>query len=109
MPRGFEGMGAKRPRVPPVQIALGCTLEELYQGKTKKIKVTRKSRTLQREAEKVLEIPIKPGWKHGTKITFQGEGDEVENGEVQDIVFVITEKKHPRFTRVGSILHFRAE
>ena len=26
--------------------------------------------------EKLLEIPVKAGWKAGTKITFAGEGDE---------------------------------
>jgi len=99
----------KRPRVPQAQINLGCTLEELYQGKTKKMKVTRKSLTTQRDAEKVLEIPIKPGYKAGTKLTFSGEGDEVEPGEIQDIVFLLTEKSHDRFTRDGADLHYRAD
>jgi DnaJ-class molecular chaperone len=26
--------------------------------------------------EKLLEVPVKAGWKAGTKITFTGEGDE---------------------------------
>lgn len=29
-----------------------------------------------RKEEKVLTINVKPGWKTGTKITFQREGDQ---------------------------------
>lgn len=31
------------------------------------------------DSEKMLEIPVRKGWKKGTKITFQNEGDEREN------------------------------
>lgn len=30
-----------------------------------------------KKEEKVLTINVKPGWKSGTKITFQREGDQV--------------------------------
>ena len=59
-----EGQRLQRP---VVQVALGCSLEDLYRGCTKKLKITRKSTTLKRPAEKVLEVPIKPGFKAGTK------------------------------------------
>ena len=59
-----EGQRLQRP---VVQVALGCSLEDLYRGCTKKLKITRKSTTLTRPAEKVLEVPIKPGFKAGTK------------------------------------------
>ena len=67
-----EGQRLQRP---VVQVALGCSLEDLYRGCTKKLRITRKSTTLTRPAEKVLEVPIKPGFKAGTKITFSGDGD----------------------------------
>ena len=47
---------------------------------------------------------IKPGWKAGTRIIFDGKGDRLPGRPPQDIVFVIRELPHPRFTRVGDDL-----
>lgn len=48
----------------------------------------------------VLEINVKPGWKEGTKITFEGKGNETRGGgPTPDLVFVVREAPHPRFTR----------
>ena len=33
-----------------------------------------------RSREHTFEINIKPGWKDGTKLTYAGEGDEVQPG-----------------------------
>ncbi|KAJ1965343.1 Molecular chaperone (DnaJ super) [Dipsacomyces acuminosporus] len=85
---------------------LGCTLEELYNGCTKKLKVTRRSPSHTgglTTSEKVLQIDVKPGWKAGTKIRFQKEGDDLGYG-AQDIVFVIEEKPHSEFRREGDSL-----
>lgn len=71
------------------------------------MKITRKSKTPDRPTEKILELPIKPGFKPGTRITFSGEGDEIEPGVAEDIVFVIREKTHDRFVREGDDLHYR--
>ncbi|KAJ8600930.1 hypothetical protein CTAYLR_005053 [Chrysophaeum taylorii] len=95
-------------RKPVVVVDLKCTLEDLYRGGTKRLKITRKSRTLRRDGEKVLEVPIKRGFKPGTKLTFAGEGDEVEDGVAQDVVVVIREKPHHAYVREGSDLHYRA-
>ena len=43
---------------------------------------------------------IKRGWKSGTKLTFKQPG--------MDIIFIIDEKKHDRFVRVGNDLQTRA-
>ena len=68
---------------PPVEQPLPLTLEELFHGTTKKLKVTRKvlgpdgvSTSLQ---EKVLNVHVKRGWRAGTKITFPREGDQGPN------------------------------
>lgn len=53
---------------------------------------------------KTLEIRLKPGWKAGTKITFEREGDETPQQEPGDIAFIIREKPHPDFSRDGSDL-----
>ena len=45
-----------------------------------------------------------PGWKSGTKVRFPRAGNEQAMGESQDLVFVVEEKPHPRFTRDGNDL-----
>ena len=52
----------------------------------------------------VLEINVLPGWKGGTKVRFPRAGNEQPTGESQDLVFVVEEKPHPRFTRDGNDL-----
>lgn len=86
---------------------LPCSLEELYNGTSKKIKITRNIHN--RNEIKILEIDIKPGWKKGTKIKFNNEGDELINGHKQDIIFIIEEKPHPWFIRNGNDLHYIAQ
>lgn len=103
--RGFS----RRSSAPPVlRRSLPCSLEELYTGCTKKLKVARKLHDAQSRrqivAEKILSIQIKPGWKAGTKIRFPGEGDEMADGRIQDIEFVIEEKPHPVYAREGDNL-----
>jgi len=115
---GFGGMGAgagmsKGPvKGDTVKTQLLCTLEELYLGCSKRLKVTRKRLNPDgrstRMDEKILEINVKPGWKPGTTITFPSEGDEGPNKRPSDLAFVIGEKPHPRFSREGNNLVHRA-
>eukprot|EP00882_Tetradesmus_deserticola_P027413 GHRQ01030334.1.p2 GENE.GHRQ01030334.1~~GHRQ01030334.1.p2 ORF type:complete len:135 (-),score=39.48 GHRQ01030334.1:24-428(-) len=62
----------------PIARQLNCTLEELYSGSTRKMKITRTifdgSGRPTRSEEEVLELRVKPGWKKGTKLTFQQKG-----------------------------------
>ncbi len=77
---------------------LKVSLEDLYSGTTKHLKVGRRLLNGKTE-DKVLEIQVLPGWKSGTKIRFPRAGNEQPNGESQDLVFVVEEKAHARFTR----------
>jgi len=106
---GGSAASGEHGRKRPAMFDLHCSLEDLYNGTTRKLKVKRTSTSLKRADDAVLEIAIKPGWKPGTKVTFQGEGDEFGNsGQAQDVVFVIREKRHPLYTREGSnLLHHR--
>ncbi|KAI0140570.1 HSP40/DnaJ peptide-binding protein [Xylariaceae sp. FL1272] len=94
------------PEVTTVERALPLTLEELFNGITKKMKIKRKTfddtgkRTT---SDQVLEVPIKPGLKKGSKIKFKGVGDQEEGGK-QDLHFIVEEKPHPLFTRDGDDL-----
>jgi len=82
---------------------LKVSLEDLYNGAAKHLKVGRKLRDGTTE-DKVLEIQIHPGWKSGTKIRFPHAGNEQPNGEGQDLVFVVEEKPHEVFKREGNDL-----
>src|SRR6267154_2715421 len=77
---------------------LKVTLEELYTGTIKHLKVGRRLLSGATE-DKVLEIQVLPGWKSGTKVRFPKAGNEQPNGEAQDLVFVVEEKPHAVFTR----------
>jgi len=99
--RGFPGAdpfrgGAARdaaPEVTTVERALPLTLEELFNGITKKMKIKRKTydETGKRTtSDQVLEVPIKPGLKKGSKIKFKGVGDQEEGGK-QDLHFIVEE------------------
>jgi DnaJ family protein B protein 4 len=59
--------------------------------------------------EKVLEVEIQPGWKPGTKVRFPRAGNEVQEGESQDLVFVIEEKPHELFQRNENYLVCKME
>ena len=106
---GFGGMNGhghphqRRPKKDAAhQMTLPCTLEELYTGRTRRMKISRKRIDAtggQREESETLTIDIKPGWKKGTKITFQEKGDEHPGRIAADIVFVLDEKTHPTFSR----------
>lgn len=97
------GNGRRRdqtPEVTTVERPLPLTLEELYRGCHKKMKIKRKAfdevtgkRTTQ---DKVLEMDIKPGLKKGSKIKFKGVGDQEEGGQ-QDLHFMVEEVIPPPF------------
>lgn len=110
MPGGMPGRQSPRrqPSTPapgPSEITrpLKLSLEDLYSGATKHLKVSRRLLNGTTE-DKVLEIQVLPGWKSGTKIRFPRAGNEQPNGEAQDLVFVAEEKPHSVFTREGDVL-----
>ncbi|KAF7424120.1 hypothetical protein PC9H_009423 [Pleurotus ostreatus] len=103
---GMPGARSTRPDAGPSEITrpLKVSLNELYSGITKHLKVGR--RLLDGTTEdKVLEIAVQPGWKSGTKIRFPRAGNEQPStGEGQDLVFVVEEKPHDVFKREGNDL-----
>jgi DnaJ-class molecular chaperone len=101
MPGGFSfsfGGEPPQPQAPqPHIVAVSCTLEQLFTGCSKKLKITRAVNG--RDEEKVIQLDIKPGWKDGTKVTYPGDGDQLPGRPPQDLIFVIKEQKHPLFIR----------
>lgn len=108
---GNSGTGGLR-KAAPVENALLCSLEDLYKGAKKKMKISRtvldasgKLRTL----EEILTIDIKPGWKKGTKVTFPEKGNEEPGIIPADLVFVIEEKPHHVYVRDSNDLTVNQE
>ncbi|KAF1585918.1 UNVERIFIED_CONTAM: hypothetical protein FQV15_0015317, partial [Eudyptes pachyrhynchus] len=113
-PRGRGGPeGTCRKQDPPVLYDLKVSLEEIYSGCTKKMKISHKrlnpdGKTVRNE-DKILTIEVKRGWKEGTKITFPKEGDQTPNNIPADVVFVLKDKPHGVFRREGSDIVYPAK
>ncbi|TGZ81100.1 DnaJ-domain-containing protein [Ascodesmis nigricans] len=100
---GARANGARKPAAEAtvVEKNIPFSLEELYSGAKKKLRVKRKTFDPQgriQKEDKDLEIAVKPGMKAGSKFKFKGVGDEIE-GTKQDLHFIIKEKPHEFFTR----------
>lgn len=97
--------GSRKPQA--FTVDLNLSLDELYKGCHKRLKITRTRFSMGRrhQEEKFLDIDVKSGWKDGTKVTFAGEGDQAQpNTPPGDLIFVVRGKNHPRFTRNGNHL-----
>ncbi|CAI9563572.1 unnamed protein product [Staurois parvus] len=108
---GLRGRGVKK-QGPPIEGDLYLSLEDLYFGCTKKMKISR--RVMNEDGhtssirDKILSIDVQSGWKPGTRITFPNEGDQGPNIIPADIIFIVKEKPHPRFDRQGDDLIYTA-
>lgn len=113
---GYEASQRKGQRglqVEAVVHELPVTLDEVMQGCTKQVKITRSrlnpdGQSLRSE-EKVLNVVVKKGWKAGTRITFPREGDETPNSGPKDITFILRDEDHPSYKRDGSNIVYTAQ
>lgn len=107
-----RGMGRRKHQDAAVVKDLQVSLEEVLNGTSKKLKITRRVLNpdghSMRTEDKILQIDVKPGWKAGTKITFPKEGDQTPNNIPADIVFVIKDKPHGTFVRDGQDIRYTA-
>ncbi|KAH7416500.1 hypothetical protein KP509_14G094500 [Ceratopteris richardii] len=102
-----QGSSSSLRKAPPIENKLPCSLEELYHGAVRKMKISRNvlatgGKTV--TVDEVLSIKIKPGWKKGTKITFPQKGNEQQGLIPADLIFIIDEKQHEVFKRDGNDL-----
>ena len=78
MPGGMGGMGRGPRQDPPIEYPLSCTLEDLYKGTSKKMRISRNVMEASGSTSRVdetLQVDVKPGWKNRTRITFGEKGD----------------------------------
>ncbi|KAJ3045730.1 DnaJ sub B member 13 [Rhizophlyctis rosea] len=116
---GLHGMNRPSPATSraaqgePMEKELPLTLEELYTGTVKKMKVSRKvlndDEMTTTVVDKILTIDVGRGWKEGTRVTFPREGDQGANRIPADIVFVVKQIPHPTLSREGNDLIYSAE
>tara|TARA_Y100000385_G_scaffold279066_1_gene328229 strand:+ start:6784 stop:7623 length:840 start_codon:yes stop_codon:yes gene_type:complete len=78
----FSNKNIKKERIINVYV----TLEELYYGTKKKVHINDKE-----IVNEVFDLNILPGWKEGTKITY--------NRNNSKIILILKEKPHPNFIR----------
>lgn len=98
------------PRTPDRIIDLPLSLEELCYSHQIQYKLVR---TCQNEYGQIteeivtIEIPIKAGWKAGTKITFEKMGNSTFLLGPGNVIFVVSQKEHFYFKRKGDDLVIR--
>ncbi|KAF8779432.1 hypothetical protein HU200_002702 [Digitaria exilis] len=88
-------------KAPPLERRVECTLEELCSGCSKEVRMITKKEVTQ-------TIRVRPGMRKGATVTLEGAGDERPGCLAGDAVFVVSEKKHRRFKRLGDDLVLRA-
>ncbi|KMZ79008.1 hsp40-like protein [Plasmodium vivax India VII] len=107
---GSSGKNPEGYKSETYEVSLLLSLEELYNGCKKKLKITRKrfNGTQSYDDDKLVTIDVKAGWNEGTTITFYGEGDQssplLEPG---DLIFKVKTKEHERFVREGNNLIYK--
>eukprot|EP00761_Pharyngomonas_kirbyi_P003286 gb/GECH01003290.1/.p1 GENE.gb/GECH01003290.1/~~gb/GECH01003290.1/.p1 ORF type:complete len:404 (+),score=84.74 gb/GECH01003290.1/:1-1212(+) len=57
--------------------------------------------------KKTLEVHIDKGMRHGQKIVFSGEADELPDTTPGDLIFVVKQRPHKYFEREGGDLVYR--
>ncbi|XP_054899442.1 dnaJ homolog subfamily B member 13 [Poeciliopsis prolifica] len=106
-------VGIEKTQDSPIERDLPLSLDDLFHGCIKKIKISRRVMNEDEQTssikDKILTIEVKPGWTEGTRIVFTKEGDQGPNCIPADIVFIVREKPHHVFTRQLNDLVFKAK
>lgn len=59
--------------------------------------------------DETMTIKVEPGWRRGTKIRFEGKGNQMPGTQPADVVFIIAEKEHSLFKREEDDLQLEVE
>lgn len=95
----------------PVIRPLSLTLEQLYEGTSKRLRITRMEYDEKtKELNKVphdIEISVQPGWYDGTQINYERMGDRYPGRIPADVIFVVKQLPHPLFERDNNDLYHK--
>src|SRR5699024_9150226 len=95
---------------PPTLCDLPLTLEEMYSGTLKNLKIephiVDENGDATTTEKLVANFEILPGTKAGTEFTYHRGGDRHPNRIPGDVVFKLVELPHKQFTRKGNDLHY---
>jgi len=103
---GGSGGGGNPFRRPPrnrdLRYNLEVTLEDLYRGTTKHVAIQQPN-PLQPHfpLRKELEVKLTPGMMSGSSVKISGVVDSIPNCAPADVVFLLSERRHPVYTRRG--------
>nr|GMC95731.1 DnaJ protein homolog [Ipomoea batatas] len=124
---GGSSRGRRQRRGEDAVHPLKVSLEDLYNGTSKKLSLSRNVLCVKckgkgsksadeckgtgetindKDRWKVLEVHVEKGMQNGQKITFPGEADEAPDTVTGDIVFILQQKEHLKFKRKGDDLFF---
>ena len=91
--------------LPPIDVDLECTLEELYNGCIKTIKYKKKiigyDLRAREEKEITIDVEVFKGYDKTSVIKFKEMGNEAPGVKNSDLIVHIKEKKHKNFQRVN--------
>ncbi|RKO99824.1 hypothetical protein CXG81DRAFT_27450 [Caulochytrium protostelioides] len=100
---------------PDQTVVLPVTLEEIDAGCTKRLTYDRVTlgadqATLTVPTPHTVNVAVGRGWPSGTTLRFRGQGSVARIGATPgDLVVVLQEAPHPRFTRKGADLELATE
>ena len=64
-----------------IEKRLECSLEELYHGATRKLRISRQildgASGRPMDIQETLTVDVRPGWKKGTRVTFPQKGAKI--------------------------------
>ena len=100
-PGGMGGMGgpfAPRNRNARYQMEVG--LEDLYNGVSRTVTIAQPT-PQHGKRRKTVEVCVRPGMASGQSVVLPGEIDHVAGSAPADVVFILSQRRHPVFTRKG--------
>jgi len=110
LPDRNSGGTIVQPRTRDILFDLNVDLEDLYNGKKKKLNVKRKKvveingKQVVIEEKKKLIVVIEKGMKDEQLIKFEGEADQLPGYKPGDIIITLIENEHPEYERDGDNL-----
>ena len=80
---GFTfGIAHQWQQEPPIEVVLELTLHELFYGGIKKMSIERQIVTQHGKSLKEFKVNVQPGWKTGTTITCEHQGNQPTLGHI---------------------------